>query len=82
MKFEDTRMLGIRLGSLIVTENHHFLVIKKNEHYSLLNVNTMECSIVEVSLEHIREVLAEDFGEKIVEIIPPEHLKIIAKNVV
>ncbi|WP_020061283.1 hypothetical protein [Bacillus sp. 123MFChir2] len=82
MKFEDNRVLGIQLGSLLITEDHRYLVIKKNDHYSLLNVETMECCILEVALEHIEEVLAEDLQETVKQIIPAGHLKLVAKNIV
>ncbi|MEI4802855.1 MULTISPECIES: hypothetical protein [unclassified Bacillus (in: firmicutes)] len=82
MKFEDNRLSGIQLGALLVTEDHRYLVIKKNDHYSLLNVETMECSILEVALEHIEEVMAEDLQETVKQIIPAEHLKLVAKNIV
>lgn len=82
MKFEDNRVLGIQLGALLVTEHYRYLVIKKNDHYSLLNIETMECSILEVALEHIEEVMAEDLQETVKQIIPAEHLKLVAKNIV
>ncbi|MDM5189101.1 hypothetical protein QUF99_17850 [Bacillus sp. DX4.1] len=82
MKFEDCRILGIRLGSLLITEEHRYLVIKKKDHYSLLNIDTLECTALEVSLEHIEEMLQEDFHESVKEIISPEHLKIVAKNII
>ncbi|EMA6343504.1 hypothetical protein ACO11K_002287 [Bacillus cytotoxicus] len=81
MNFDDQRLLGIRLGSLLITEENQYLVIKKKEHYSLLNIKTLECTSLEVSLEHIEEMLQEDLQEHIQEIIAPEHLKIVAKNI-
>ena len=52
------------------------------DHYALLNIHTLECTHVEVQLEHIEEMLREDFQESITEIIAPEHIKIVAKNVI
>ncbi len=57
MKFDDRRLLGIRLGSLLITEENQYLVIKKKEHYSLLNIESLECTPLEVSLEHLEEML-------------------------
>ncbi|WP_410983176.1 hypothetical protein [Bacillus cereus] len=82
MKFDDQRLLGVRLGSLLITEESKYLVIKKKEHYSLLNIDTLECAPLEVSLEHLEEMLHEDFQENIKEMIAPEHLKIVEKNIV
>ncbi|GMR64623.1 hypothetical protein BAC7755_12930 [Bacillus sp. MN7755] len=82
VKFDDQRLLGIRLGSMLVTEENQYLVIKKKDHYALLNIHTLECTHVEVQLEHIEEMLREDFQESIKEIIAPEHIKIVAKNVI
>ncbi|WP_243523318.1 hypothetical protein [Bacillus pseudomycoides] len=82
MKFDDQRLLGVRLGSLLITEEKQYLVIKKKEHYSLLNIDTLECTPLEVLLEHLEEMLHEDFQENIKEIIAPEHLKIVAKNII
>ncbi|WP_459502281.1 hypothetical protein [Bacillus sp. C1] len=82
MKFDDQRLLGIRLGSLLITGENQYLVIKKKEHYSLLNIETLECTPLEVSLEHLEEMLHEDLQESIKEIIAPEHLKIVAKNII
>ncbi|MEY8350853.1 hypothetical protein COI93_10460 [Bacillus cereus] len=82
MKFDDRRLLGVRLGSLLITEENQYLVIKKKEHYSLLNIDSLECTPLEVSLEHLEEMLHEDFQESIKEIIVPEHLKIVAKNII
>ncbi|PEE40857.1 hypothetical protein [Bacillus pseudomycoides] len=82
MKFDDQRLLGVRLGSLLITEEKQYLVIKKKEQYSLLNIDTLECTPLEVSLEHLEEMLYEDFQESIKEIIAPEHLKIVAKNII
>ncbi|PFR87570.1 hypothetical protein COK38_26150, partial [Bacillus cereus] len=42
MKFDDRRLLGVRLGSLLITEENQYLVIKKKEHYSLLNIDSLE----------------------------------------
>jgi len=61
MKFDDQRLLGVRLGSLLITEEKQYLVIKKKEQYSLLNIDTLECTPLEVSLEHLEEILYEDF---------------------
>ncbi|EEL50050.1 hypothetical protein bcere0022_26760 [Bacillus cereus Rock3-44] len=74
--------MGVRLGSLLITEENQYLVIKKKEHYSLLNIDSLECTPLEVSLEHLEEMLYEDFQESIKEIIAPEHLKIVAKNII
>ncbi|MFD3449021.1 hypothetical protein ACFDTO_31110 [Microbacteriaceae bacterium 4G12] len=82
IKFEDNRVSGIQLGALLVKEDHRYLVIKKNDPYSLLNIETMECSILEVALEHIEEVMAEDLQEIVKQIIPAKHLKLVAKNIV
>lgn len=82
VKFDDQRLLGVRLGSVLVTEENQYLVIKKKDHYALLNIHNLECTHVEVQLEHIEEMLQEDFQESITEIIAPEHIKIVAKNVI
>lgn len=82
MKFDDQRLLGARLGSMLVTEENQYLIIKKKDHYALLNIQNLECTHVEVQLEHIEELLHEDFQESITEIIAPEHIKIVAKNVI
>ena len=82
VKFDDQRLLGVRLGSVLVTEENQYLVIKKKDHYALLNIHNLECTHVEVQLEHIEELLREDFQESITEIIAPEHIKIVAKNVI
>ncbi|PFL17021.1 hypothetical protein [Bacillus cereus] len=79
MKFEDKRMLGIQLGSLLLTKEN--LVIKKNENYSLVNINNLECMLFEVPLEHIEEMVVEDLKETIQEIVAPEHIKLVAKNI-
>lgn len=42
----------------------------------------LECTPLEVSLEHLEEMLHEDLQESIKEIIAPEHLKIVAKNII
>ncbi|MDA2101259.1 MULTISPECIES: hypothetical protein [Bacillus] len=80
MKFEDKRMLGIQLGSLLLTKENQYLVIKKNENYSLVNINNLECMLFEVPLEHIEEMVIEDLKETIQEIVAPEHIKLVAKN--
>jgi len=82
MKFDDQRLLGVRLGSVLVIEENQYLVIKKKDHYALLNIHNLECTHVEVQLEHLEEMLREDFQESITEIIAPEHIKIVAKNVI
>ncbi|MGG0731332.1 hypothetical protein [Bacillus paramycoides] len=81
MKFEDKRMLGIQLGSLLLTKKNQYLVIKKNENYSLININSLECMLFEVPLEHVEEMVVEDLKETIQEIIAPEHIKLVAKNI-
>ncbi|AXR17863.1 hypothetical protein COK25_27795 [Bacillus cereus] len=81
MKFEDKRMLGIQLGSLLLTKENQYLVIKKNENYSLVNINNLECMLFEVPLEHIEEMVVEDLKETIQEIVAPEHIKLVAKNI-
>ncbi|PES30624.1 MULTISPECIES: hypothetical protein [Bacillus cereus group] len=81
MKFEDKRMLGIQLGSLLLTEENQYLVIKKSENYLLININNLECTLFEVPLEHIEEMVLEDLKETIQEIIAPEHIKLVAKNI-
>ncbi|MCU5332305.1 hypothetical protein [Bacillus wiedmannii] len=81
MKFEDKRMLGIQLGSLLLTKENQYLVIKKNENYSLVNINTLECVLFEVPLEHVEEMVIEDLKESIQEIVAPEHIKLVAKNI-
>ena len=82
VKFDDQRLLGIRLGSVLITEENQYLVINKKDHYALLNIHNLECTHVEVQLEHIEELLHEDFQERITEIIAPEHIKIVVKNVI
>ncbi|PES71903.1 hypothetical protein CN507_07415 [Bacillus cereus] len=82
MKFEDKRMLGIQLGCLIVTEENQYLVIKKNELYSLLNIKTVESLTFEAPLANIEDMLLEDLKETIQDIISPEHIKIVAKNII
>ncbi|HFJ9473642.1 hypothetical protein COK00_16860 [Bacillus cereus] len=81
MKFEDKRMLGIQLGSLLLTKENQYLVIKKNENYSLVNINNLECMLFEVPLEHVEEMVVEDLKETIQEIVAPEHIKLVAKNI-
>ncbi|MEH7281822.1 hypothetical protein ABWK26_22070 [Bacillus toyonensis] len=81
MKFEDKRMLGIQLGSLLLTKENQYLVIKKNENYSLVNINNLECMLFEVPLEHVEEMVVEDLKETIQEILAPEHIKLVAKNI-
>ncbi|MGW6151234.1 hypothetical protein ACWFN4_28275 [Bacillus mycoides] len=81
MKFEDKRMLGIQLGSLLLTKENQYLVIKKNENYSLINIDNLECILFEVPLEHVEEMIVEDLKETIQEIIAPEHIKLVAKNI-
>ncbi|MED3526348.1 hypothetical protein [Bacillus thuringiensis] len=81
MKFEDKRMLGIQLGSLLLTKENQYLVIKKNENYSLVNINNLECMLFEVPLEHIEEMVIEDLKETIQETVAPEHIKLVAKNI-
>ncbi|MEJ9255855.1 hypothetical protein [Bacillus wiedmannii] len=81
MKFEDKRMLGIQLGSLLLTKENQYLVIKKNENYSLVNINNLECVLFEVPLEHVEEMVVEDLKETIQEIVAPEHIKLVAKNI-
>ena len=81
MKFEDKRMLGIQLGSLLLTKENQYLVIKKNENYSLVNINNLECMLFEVLLEHVEEMVVEDLKETIQEIVAPEHIKLVAKNI-
>ncbi|MHA2890431.1 hypothetical protein [Bacillus cereus] len=82
MKFEDKRMLGIRLGCLLITEENQYLVIRKDEHYSLLNIQNSECKVFGVPMEHLEDILREDLKENIQEIIPPEHIKVVAKNII
>ncbi|MBY0600131.1 hypothetical protein [Bacillus bingmayongensis] len=78
MKFEDKRMLGIQLGSLLLTEENQYLVLKKNENYSLININNLKCMLFEVPLEHVEEMIVEDLKETIQDIIAPEHIKLVA----
>ncbi|OJD71019.1 hypothetical protein [Bacillus sp. NH11B] len=82
MKFEDRRMSEIKLGCLLLTEENQYLVIKKNEAYSLVNIETVECTLFEVPLENLEEMIIEDLKETIQDIIAPEHIKIVAKNIV
>ncbi|MGE7693723.1 hypothetical protein ACQKNC_06325 [Lysinibacillus sp. NPDC094177] len=80
MKFEDQRNIGIRSGCILITEKSQYLVFKKIDNYSLLNIETVECLHFEVSLEHIEEMIIEDLKENIQSIIPPENIKIVAQN--
>ncbi|PFO76627.1 hypothetical protein COJ86_00155 [Bacillus cereus] len=80
MTFEDNRQLGIQQGCIVTTDQSQYLVVKKNENYSLLNIETMECINFEVSLEHLEEMVQIDLKEKIQDIIPPENIKIVAQN--
>ncbi|MGX5677799.1 hypothetical protein [Bacillus toyonensis] len=82
MKFEDKRLLVIKSGSLLITEENQYLVIKKNENYSLLNIKTVESVTFEVPLANLEEMLLEDLKETIQDIIAPEHIKIIAENII
>ncbi|MGY1465434.1 hypothetical protein ACW4EZ_29705 (plasmid) [Bacillus toyonensis] len=81
MKFEDERLLVIQLGSLLITEENQYLVIKKNGNYSLLNIETVESVTFEVPLANLEEMLLEDLKETIQDIIAPENIKIVAKNI-
>ncbi|MGF1438442.1 hypothetical protein ACQUW6_30290 [Bacillus thuringiensis] len=65
MTFEDNRKLGIQQGCIVITEQSRYLVVKKNENYSLLNIANAEYINFEVSLEHLEEMLQIDFKEKI-----------------
>ncbi|PGM89709.1 hypothetical protein [Bacillus cereus] len=80
MNFEDDRKLGIQLGCIVKTDNTQYLVFKKNENYSLLNIKTVECINLEVPLEHLEEMILEDLKEDIQSIIPPENIKVVAQN--
>ncbi|MFE4762889.1 MULTISPECIES: hypothetical protein [Bacillus cereus group] len=80
MTFEDNRKLGIQQGCIVITDQSQYLVVKKNENYSLLNIATAECVNFEVSLEHLEEMVQVDLKEKIQDIIPPENIKIVAQN--
>ncbi|EJS58173.1 hypothetical protein BW899_11145 [Bacillus mycoides] len=80
MNFEDNRKLGIQLGCIVKTDTTQYLVFKKNENYSLLNIETVECTNFEVSLDNIEEMIQIDFKETIQDIIPPENIKILAQN--
>ncbi|MED1059686.1 hypothetical protein [Bacillus mycoides] len=82
MKFEDKRISEIKLGCLLLTEENQYLVIKKNEVYSLVNIKTVECTLFEVPLENLEEMIIEDLKETIQDIIAPEHIKIVAENIV
>ncbi|AKR13047.1 hypothetical protein [Bacillus thuringiensis] len=65
MTFEDNRKLGIQQGCIVITEQSRYLVVKKNENYSLLNIANAEYINFEVSLEHLEEMLQIDLKEKI-----------------
>ncbi|MBW3496357.1 hypothetical protein [Bacillus sp. FDAARGOS_1420] len=80
MTFEDNRKLGIQQGCIVLTDQSQYLVVKKNENYSLLNIATAECINFDVSLEHLEEMVQVDLKEKIQAIIPPENIKIVAQN--
>lgn len=80
MNFEDNRKLGIQLGCIVKTDTTQYLVFKKNENYSLLNIETVECTNFEVSLDNIEEVIQIDFKETIQNIIPPENIKVVAQS--
>ncbi len=80
MTFEDNRKLGIQQGCIVITDQSQYLVVKKNENYSLLSIATAECINFEVSLEHLEEMVQVDLKEKIRDIIPPENIKIVAQN--
>lgn len=80
MTFEDDRKLGIQQGCIIITDQSQYLVVKKNENYSLLSIASAECINFEVSLEHLEEMVQVDLKEKIQDIIPPENIKIVAQN--
>jgi hypothetical protein len=80
MTFEDNRKLGIQQGCIVITDQSKYLVVKKNENYSLLSIATAECINFEVSLEHLEEITQVDLKEKIRDIIPPENIKIVAQN--
>ncbi|MEB2299432.1 hypothetical protein [Lysinibacillus xylanilyticus] len=80
MKFEDQRNIDIRLGCILITEKSQYLVFKKLDNYSLLNIETVESLHFEVSLEHIEEMITEDLKENIQSVIPPENIKIVAQN--
>ncbi|MGG0262306.1 hypothetical protein ABEY48_14900 [Bacillus mycoides] len=80
MTFEDNRKLGIQQGCIVITDQSQYIVVKKNENYSLLSIATAECINFEVSLEHLEEMVQVDLKEKIQDIIPPESIKIVAQN--
>ncbi|MEK4955037.1 MULTISPECIES: hypothetical protein [Bacillus] len=65
---------------MVITDQSQYLVVKKNENYSLLSIATAECINFEVSLEHLEEMVQADLKEKIQDIIPPENIKIVAKS--
>jgi hypothetical protein len=64
MTFEDNRTLGIQQGCIVITDQSQYLVVKKNENYSLLSIATAECINFEVSLEHLEEMVQVDFKRK------------------
>ncbi|PFN48082.1 hypothetical protein COJ58_25200 [Bacillus thuringiensis] len=80
MTFEDNRKLGFQQGCIVITDQSQYLVVKKNENYSLLNITNAECINFEVSLEHLEEMIQVDLKEKVQHIIPPENIKIVAQN--
>ncbi|MEK4745642.1 MULTISPECIES: hypothetical protein [unclassified Bacillus (in: firmicutes)] len=65
---------------MVITDQSQYLVVKKNENYSLLNIATAECINFEVSLGHLEEMVQVDLKEKFQDIIPPENIKIVAQN--
>ncbi|MCC3686079.1 hypothetical protein [Bacillus cereus] len=65
---------------MVITDQSQYLVVKKNENYSLLSIATAECINFEVSLEHLEEMVQADLKEKIQDIIPPENIKIVAQS--
>ncbi|MEN1939410.1 hypothetical protein AAIE21_28950 [Paenibacillus sp. 102] len=81
MKFEDKRILGIQLGSVLLTENQQYLVVKKNDNYTLVNIENLECMPFEVPLKHLEEMIIEDLRESVQDIIAPEHIKIVTANI-
>ncbi|MCU4785074.1 hypothetical protein OCF11_11505 [Bacillus cereus] len=80
MTFEDNRNLDIQQGCIVITDHSQYLVVKKSENYSLLNIATVECINFEVPLEHLEEMVQVDLKEKIQDIIPPENIKVVAQN--
>ncbi|MEB9166274.1 hypothetical protein P4H78_30885 [Bacillus cereus] len=69
MTFEDDRKLGIQQGCIVITDQSQYLVVKKNENYSLLSIASAECINFEVSLEHLEEMVQVDLKEKIQDIM-------------